>query len=43
VSPEFIAVQLGRKLKWDPAAEKFPVDAEANRLLGRFLKAPWRL
>jgi predicted dehydrogenase len=38
-----IAVQLGRKLKWDPVAEKFPEDAEANRLLGRFLKAPWRL
>jgi len=38
----YIACQVGRKLKWDPAAERFQNDDEANRLLtfppGR---APW--
>jgi predicted dehydrogenase len=38
----YIACQLGRKLKWDPATERFSGDDEANRLLtlppGR---APW--
>jgi hypothetical protein len=38
----YIACQLGRKLKWDPAAERFIGDDEANRFLslppGR---APW--
>lgn len=38
----YIACQLGRKLTWDPAAERFTGDDEANRLLclppGR---APW--
>lgn len=38
-----IAVQLGRKLRWDPDAERFPDDDEANRLLGRCLRSPWRL
>lgn len=28
-----IAMKLGRKLKWDPVAETFPGDAEANALL----------
>ena len=30
-----IAMQLGRKLKWDPEAERFVDDAEANALLRR--------
>ncbi|MBM4018004.1 MAG: Gfo/Idh/MocA family oxidoreductase [Planctomycetes bacterium] len=38
-----IAIQAGRTLRWDPAAERFPEDAEANRLLGRFVRPPWRL
>jgi len=38
-----IAIDLGRKLAWDPAAERFPSDAEANRLLTRPLRAPWGL
>lgn len=40
----YIACQVGRKLKWDPAAERFVGDEEANRLLclppGR---APWNV
>jgi len=38
-----IAIDLGRKLRWDPARECFPNDAEANRLLSRPLRAPWGL
>jgi myo-inositol 2-dehydrogenase/D-chiro-inositol 1-dehydrogenase len=30
-----IAVRLGRKLRWDPAAERFVGDAEADRMLAR--------
>jgi hypothetical protein len=30
-----IAVRLGRKLTWDPAAERFVGDAEANAMLSR--------
>jgi hypothetical protein len=39
-----IAIQLGRKLTWDPVAERFPGDDEANRMLalppGR---SPWTM
>jgi predicted dehydrogenase len=38
-----IAMELGRKLRWDPAAEQFPGDAEANRYLARAMRAPWHL
>jgi len=38
-----IAIDLGRKLRWDPDAERFPDDAEANRLLTRPLRSPWHL
>ena len=30
-----ITRQLGRKLRWDPAAERFEGDAEANELVSR--------
>jgi hypothetical protein len=30
-----ISMELGRKLKWDPAAERFVNDAEADALLSR--------
>ena len=38
-----IAIQVGRKLKWDPDAERFTNDETANRLLSRSLRSPWRL
>lgn len=38
-----IAIQLGQKLRWDPAAEQFINDNAANRLLNRPMRSPWRL
>lgn len=38
-----IAYWLNRPLKWDPAKEEFVNDPEANRLLSRPMRAPWRL
>lgn len=38
-----IAYWLNRSLKWDPAAEQFVDDEEANRLISRPMRAPWRL
>jgi len=38
-----IAIQVGRKLTWDPDAERFPDDPEANRLLTRSMRSPWTL
>jgi len=31
-----------RKLKWDPEKEIFPSDPDANRLMKRRLRSPWR-
>ncbi len=36
-----LAFKLGRSLKWDPLAEQFRDDPEANRLLARAQRAPW--
>lgn len=36
-----LSLRLGRKLKWDPARERFDVEA-ANRMLYREPRAPWR-
>jgi len=38
-----IAIQMGRKLEWDPQRERFLNDEAANRLLSRPLRSPWRL
>jgi hypothetical protein len=38
-----IAMQLGRKLQWDPAAEKFLGDDEANSMLSRRQREPWTI
>ena len=36
-----IARWTGRKLRWDPVAERFPDDPEANRFLDRERRKPW--
>lgn len=36
-----IAWQLGRPLRFDPAAESFVGDEEANRMRSRAMRAPW--
>lgn len=38
-----IAMRLKRRLRWDPAAERFIGDDEANRMLSRAMRAPWHL
>ncbi len=38
-----IAMELGRKLKWDPAEEQFVDDEEASRLCWRPMREPWTL
>ena len=38
-----IAMRLGRKLSWDPAAERFINDEQANRMLTRSMRSPWHL
>ncbi|MBI5688945.1 MAG: Gfo/Idh/MocA family oxidoreductase [Verrucomicrobia bacterium] len=37
-----IVKQVGRPLRWDPLAERFPGDDEANRFLRLAKRAPWR-
>jgi predicted dehydrogenase len=38
-----IAGRLRRELRWEPAAEQFVNDTEANRLLTRPMRSPWRV
>src|SRR5512136_710936 len=38
-----ISIRLGRKLKWDPQAERFDNDAGANAMLSRSMRKPWLL
>jgi hypothetical protein len=38
-----IAMLLGRKLRWDPATERFREDEEANRMLSRPQREPWTM
>lgn len=37
----WIAMKLGRKLRWDPEMERFPGDEAANALLSRTERAPY--
>jgi len=39
----YIAWQLGRTVKFDPAAEAFVGDDEANRMRSRAMRDPWRI
>ncbi|MHC4574687.1 MAG: hypothetical protein ACYS76_11245 [Planctomycetota bacterium] len=39
----YIAMLLGRKLKWDPQKEQFINDDHANRMLTRPMRTPWNL
>jgi predicted dehydrogenase len=36
-----ICLRLGRKVRWDPDAERFIDDETANRMLSRSMRAPW--
>ena len=38
-----IAMKLKRKLQWNPDAERFIGDEEANRMLTRPIRSPWHL
>ncbi|MBN1421635.1 MAG: Gfo/Idh/MocA family oxidoreductase [Planctomycetes bacterium] len=38
-----ICLRLGRKLRWDPVAERFVGDEAANRWIGRPMRKPWHL
>jgi len=40
---QFIAAKLQRKLRWDPVNEQFLKDEEANALLDRPMRAPWKV
>jgi len=36
-----IALRLGRKLNWDPKAERFVSDKEADKFIAREMRKPW--
>jgi myo-inositol 2-dehydrogenase / D-chiro-inositol 1-dehydrogenase len=38
-----ISLKLGRKLNWDPKAERFQSDDSANGMLERPMRKPWQL
>ena len=38
-----IAMKLGRKVGWDPEAERFINDPAADRMLSRSMRSPWHL
>jgi hypothetical protein len=38
-----IAIEMGRKLRWNPSKERFINDEQANRMLSRPMRSPWHL
>jgi len=38
-----IAMRLGRRIRWDPTAEKIIGDEQAGRMLSRSMRSPWHL
>jgi len=38
-----ISMLLGRKLRWNPDNERFINDEQANRMLSRAMRSPWRI
>lgn len=38
-----IAMRLGQKLRWDPDKERFTNSDQANRMIARTMRSPWRL
>lgn len=38
-----ISARLGRAVKWDAATERFVNDGEADRMLRRAMRSPWRM
>jgi predicted dehydrogenase len=38
-----ICLRLGRKVRWNPEAERFVGDDEANNMLSRTMRTPWRV
>jgi hypothetical protein len=37
-----IALRSGKRLRWDPTKERFE-DEEANKMLSRPMRGPWRI
>jgi hypothetical protein len=38
-----IALKLGRELNWNPEKEQFVGDDQANLLVSKPMRAPWRV
>jgi hypothetical protein len=38
-----LCLRLGRGVRWDPEGERFVDDEQANRMLSRAMRAPWRV
>jgi predicted dehydrogenase len=43
IQQSYIALNLKRKLRWDPVAEHFVDDPEANKMMSRPMRSPWHL
>ena len=39
----YVASVVGRKLRWDAAKQEIIGDAQAQQLLARAMRAPWKL